>query len=143
EFIDADPGVQIVTSHVWTPGETLEFGPPVFDFHLVFNIPGGGFGETFAIHFQVHDLSGIYTDSDLATVLFTPVANTCLCRGDLDADHAPTGLDLQPFIECLLNSPGGPIEAACSCADMDADGAMDGADIDLFVARLLDGTACQ
>src|SRR5262245_28175345 len=34
ELVATDPGLQIVTSHVWVPGETIDFGPPFFDFHL-------------------------------------------------------------------------------------------------------------
>src|SRR5262249_34738900 len=86
ELVAFDPGIQIVTSHVWVPGETLEFGPPVFDEHLVFDIYNGSVGFTYAIQIRVRDLSGLYTDSDVVTLQFTPVTATCPCRGDVTTD---------------------------------------------------------
>src|ERR1044071_2148648 len=38
-LVGMDEGIQIVTDHVWVPGETFEFGQPFFDDHLVFDIP--------------------------------------------------------------------------------------------------------
>lgn len=143
ELLRADPGIQIVTSHAWAPGETLEFGPPFFDFHLVFDIFDGRIGATYAIEFRLHDLHGIHADSDVVTLLFTPVANVCACRGDLDADMARTGDDIQPVVACLAAAAAGePLSPACACADMDADGTLDSDDIALLVNRLLRSDGC-
>lgn len=143
ELVGTDPGVQIVTSHVWVPGETIDFGAPFFDYHLIFNIPGGEIGVTYAIRFRLRDLNGVHGDSPLLTLLFTRAATSCSCRGDMDSDAALTGADVQSFIACFTQSaPGEPPGPGCSCADLDADGALDGADVAMFVGRLLASDSC-
>lgn len=143
-FVGADPGIQIVTSHVWVPGESLEFGPPFFDDHLVFNIPDGEIGTSYAVQFRLHDLNGVHGDSEVYEIRFTPVDTVCHCRGDTDENDLLTGSDLQPFIDCMMSSPPeGPIEKACSCADIDGDGALDDLDIEMFVDRLLAEAGCD
>jgi hypothetical protein len=145
EFIGADPRLQIVTSHAWVPGETLDFGPPFFDFHLVFNIDvSGEIGTTYALQFKLRDLNGIYTNEPVYTLLFTPVETVCHCRGDLDVDETPSGADIQTFVTCVLESHHliAHIDEACFCADLDANGKLNELDIDLFVEKLLASESC-
>lgn len=142
-LVGMDAGVQIVTDHVWIPGEDFQFGMPFFDDHLVFNIPEGMIGEEFGLQFRLYDASGIYPDSAVYTLTFTPVAEACTCRGDLDADGARSGGDIQHFIECYLETPEGSApDSDCHCADMDGDGALDEADVSLLVTQLLTSSVC-
>ncbi|GMU32771.1 MAG: hypothetical protein HS101_13025 [Planctomycetia bacterium] len=143
-FIDADPGLQIVTSHVWVPGETFEFGPPFFDGHLVFNIPAGTVGLIYSLRFRLHDHNGVHADSPIYELSFTPVETVCACRGDTDADKALTGADMQSFIDCLMSTPSeGPVDQACACSDMDGDAALDDHDIEMLVDRLIASETCE
>jgi len=144
EVIAFDPGVQIVSDHVWVVGETAVFGPPFFDFHLVFNIPGGPTGVPYSLQFRLHDLAGVYSDSDIVTLQFAAVETACHCRGDLNADDVRDGRDIQSFVNCMTSAVSGePLVEACHCADMDGDGALDDVDIDHFIEHLLAGEACH
>lgn len=142
-LVGMDPGVQIVTDHAWVPGEDFEFGAPFFDDHLVFNIPDGMIGQEYGLQFRLYDASGIHADSPVYTLTFTPAAEACACRGDMNADAARTGADITRFVACLFETPeGSQPDSDCSCADMDGDGALDEADLSLFVAQLLASSAC-
>lgn len=143
-FIGADPGLQIVTSHVWVPGEDSDFGPPFFDEHLIFNIPNGVIGQEYALQFRLYDSNGVHSDSDIVTLRFTPVAEACACRGDTNADDARDGADVRQFLTCFIETPpGDPPDSDCRCADVDGDGAMDETDLTLFVTRLLESSSCH
>ncbi len=143
ELISFDPGVQVVTSHVWVAGETADFGPPAFDYHLIFNIPAGDAGEIYELSFKVRDLAGVYTDSPVITLVFS-AGGACHCAGDFDDDDVRTGLDIQSFVNCMLAAiPEETVEPACGCADMDGDGALDGADVNMFVNDLLTHEHCH
>jgi hypothetical protein len=68
---------------------------------------------------------------------FWPVAAlTCACLGDMNADGAKDGRDIQQFVDCVLN--GG----ACACADVNGAGGVTPADVPVFVSALLAGEAC-
>jgi hypothetical protein len=54
-----------------------------------------------------------------------------LLRGDVNGDGEVNGLDVEPFVDVLLN---GPPSAA---ADMNADGSVNGLDVDSFVAAVV------
>jgi hypothetical protein len=56
----------------------------------------------------------------------------CDAPGDVNLNGALDGLDIQPFVDCLLI--GG---ANCACADMNGDGSVTPADVPPFVAALL------
>ncbi len=60
------------------------------------------------------------------------------CSGDCLADVTLNGLDISPFVSCILGVPGD-----CACADMDGNQALDEADIELFVENLVAGGGCQ
>ena len=55
--------------------------------------------------------------------------------GDVNGDGEVNGLDVDPFVDILLN---GPYQAA---ADMNADQGVNGLDVDLFVAAVVGGAA--
>jgi hypothetical protein len=67
------------------------------------------------------------------------------CKGDIDGNGVRNGLDIQPFVDLLLQ----PEETRCwsivdLCpADMDSDGDVDLADIGSFVEYILQGASCQ
>lgn len=143
ELVSFDPGIQIVTDHVWVPGETYAFGPPAFDYHLVFNIPAGDAGESYELQFKVRDLAGIYAESPITTLVFS-AGGACHCFGDFDDDHARTGRDIPTFVHCMMHAePGHPLEAHCGCADLNGDGALTGADIDMLIDDLLTHPHCH
>lgn len=143
-LVSFDPGVQIVTSHVWVPGETFDFGPPFFDYHLVFNIiPGGEIGTTYALRFRLHDTNGVLTDSPEYELLFTPVAAHCHCRGDTNHDKEMSAKDVQSFTDCLMEEHEHFRHADCACADIDADGHVDSTDIEMFVDQLIASESCE
>lgn len=143
ELVSFDPGIQIVTDHVWVAGETYLFGPPAFDYHLVFNIPSGDAGETYELQFKVRDLAGIYTESSILTLVFS-AGGACHCYGDFDDDHERSGRDIQSFVHCMSHAePGHPLEAHCGCADLNGDGTLTGADIDMLIDDLLTHPHCH
>jgi hypothetical protein len=70
----ADPGIGIYTPSGPVPLNTpVSLGPPVFDFHPVWHIPGGPVGATYNITLKVQDTTGTYTDSAPLVVPFTAV----------------------------------------------------------------------
>ncbi len=60
-------------------------------------------------------------------------ANPPCCRGDADSSGTVNGLDVQPFVNCLLTGSGGN----CGCADFSGNGGVGTEDISPFVTRLL------
>ncbi len=73
-------------------------------------------------------------------LVHAPARAQCLtCPGDLTADDAVAGDDIQGFADCLLD--GGPAAGPCACADMNGDALLDAAtDIPLFVDALIFNT---
>jgi hypothetical protein len=53
--------------------------------------------------------------------------------GDVNLDDVVNGLDVDPFVDVLLN---GPLQAQ---ADMNTDGVVNGLDVDPFVAAVVGG----
>jgi hypothetical protein len=62
----------------------------------------------------------------------------CTLPGDLLVDSAVDGLDIAPFIGCVLD--GSP---DCPCADLDLSGLADIGDVGCFVNLLLTGMGCE
>lgn len=144
QFVSADPGLQIVTDHVWTPGETVQFGAPFFDFHFVFNIPEGQAHSHYHATLRFIDLSGIHPGNPEIELSFEPAGTICDCRGDTDGDEDVTGSDVQTFVDCVMETPiGGHPDTTCGCADLDGDGHLDELDIAMFVDHLLDYHGCH
>jgi hypothetical protein len=144
-LVSQDPGIQVFGGlQPLSPGDTIDFGPPFFDFHLVFNIHDDTNGPTFAVQFRFIDLNGIHADSDIVEVTFTPGMAECHCPADVNDDHALSGDDVQSFVTCWLETPSGePAAPECLCADVDADGHLDDGDVAMFVDRLLGSEPCE
>ena len=99
-------------------------------------------GEAYVI-FGSADISGVI---DLAngpqdlTVIGAEESDNLgfvVAAGDVNGDGVVNGLDIDPFVDVLLN---GPYQAE---ADMNGDGIVNGLDVDLFVAAVLGGSAKQ
>ncbi len=90
--------------------------------------------------FQVGDWGtsegGGLTQFDLDCLTVLP----CDCPGDVDGDTYVDGIDLQSFVDCILdpgNGPGVPPIIGCQCADVDAEMGVTTADIAAMVNKLL------
>ncbi|MCK6456373.1 MAG: hypothetical protein L6Q92_07565 [Phycisphaerae bacterium] len=57
--------------------------------------------------------------------------------GDVNGDSAIDGLDIEGFVDALLNHPNGPANAQFCAANMQPDATVDSADLGLFVSELL------
>jgi PEP-CTERM motif len=69
-----DPGIGIYTPSGPVPLNTpVTLGPSVFDFHPVWNIPGGAVGATYNITLKIQDTTGMYTESAPLIVPFQAV----------------------------------------------------------------------
>jgi len=67
----------------------------------------------------------------------------CLCLGDMNMDGVVNGLDIQCFVDCLLNGfSAQSSDCNCACADMNEDGYLTTDDIPDFVTELLNTTVC-
>lgn len=60
---------------------------------------------------------------------------TCGCEGDLDGNGLYDGLDIAPFVQCVLTGTG----EACDCADLSGNGTPGLEDVELFVDLLIGG----
>jgi hypothetical protein len=89
------------------------------------------------------------TPADVHYTLLPPdyaesLVDVC-CKGDIDGNELRNGLDIQPFVDILLQ----PEETRCwsivdLCpADMDSDGDVDLDDLPVFVSALLEGLSCS
>jgi hypothetical protein len=81
-LIAADPSLYVMndtgTGHMKI-GEAFNLGNPPFHVHPVWNLEEGIYGQTYSIQLQFHDTTGLYTDSGIVTVDFTPQ-----CPGDIN-----------------------------------------------------------
>ncbi len=71
-----DPGVQVWNdsgSGFLPVGGTFFIGAAPFDNHPLWNIPGGPLGGTYALTLKLHDVNGVYADSDPLTISFAAV----------------------------------------------------------------------
>jgi hypothetical protein len=73
-LVGADPDISVFDGlHQVAIGEQIVLGPPVFHYLPVYNINPGIPGQEYELRFQFHDASGIYSDSDVFGLRFTPV----------------------------------------------------------------------
>lgn len=104
-----------------------------------FNGSSGALSTTNAADYSVSGGAATFTNN--ANVSFDVVPAVCGgTPGDLDEDTCLTGLDLQPFTDCIVNGPAGT--TPCACADIDSDATLDMNDVDLFVDDLLAAPEC-
>ena len=74
-------------------------------------------------------------DLPIASVVATVADNDTRLLGDVNSDGQVNGLDVDPFVNILLNGPYDPT------ADMNEDGAVNGLAVELFVAAGVGGNA--
>jgi len=80
-----DPGMEVWNDHgsaYMTNGESFYVGPPIFDTHPVWNIVSGTTGNVYSLTLKLHDVNGVYADSDPVTISFTPIAPATLSIQD-------------------------------------------------------------
>jgi hypothetical protein len=73
------------------------------------------------------------TDGDADGVPRIDMGAFELLRGDVNGDGEVNGLDVDPFVDVLLNGP------SSATADMNADGSVNGLDVDSFVTTVVGG----
>jgi hypothetical protein len=70
-----DPGMEVWNdsgSAFMNVGETFAIGSAPFDTHPLWNLVTGVVGNAYSLSLKLHDLNGIYSDSDPFTLSFTP-----------------------------------------------------------------------
>jgi hypothetical protein len=80
-----DPGMEVWNDHgsaYMTNGESFYVGPPIFDTHPVWNIVSATTGNVYSLTLKLHDLNGVYADSDPVTISFIPIAPALLSIRD-------------------------------------------------------------
>lgn len=75
------------------------------------------------------------TDTGVGTYTFTDMGAFENCIGDANGDQKINGLDIQPFVNCLLDNPAE--SDVCDCADSTLDGELTLDDVPCFVSVLL------
>ena len=120
----------------------VDGGPVIVDMGMnlpwqIGAMPDGGFTWMGGID-DVQLYHGILTDEDVQWLFNNPGSaigeeppTTLL--GDVNLDNVVNGLDVDPFVDVLLN---GPFQTE---ADMNADGVVNGLDVDPFVAAIVGG----
>jgi predicted outer membrane repeat protein len=73
------------------------------------------------------------TDGDADGVARIDMGAFEVLRGDVNGDGEVNGLDVDPFVDVLLNGP------SSATADMNADGSVNGLDVDSFVTTVVGG----
>jgi len=69
-----DPGMEVWngTGYMKT-NDTLSVGPSPFDNHPVWNLMNGTPGNAYSLTLKLHDLNGVYSDSEPFVLSFTPI----------------------------------------------------------------------
>ncbi|MEK6700764.1 MAG: hypothetical protein AABZ53_00745 [Planctomycetota bacterium] len=125
-LVSCDEGIQVYNGlSVLAVGQEMNFGPPSFDYHPVFNIPVGVRGQVYSMTFVARDASGLYAESELIEITF--FVNPC--PADFNCDGAVDFFDYDDFVVCF---EGGACPAGTT-ADFDGDSTVDFFDYDAFV----------
>jgi hypothetical protein len=76
-LVEHDPGMEIVrdggVGGFMQTNESFYIGVAPFDTHPLWNLTNGVIGETRSLTLKLHDVNGLYTDSDSFTLSFTPL----------------------------------------------------------------------
>ncbi|QDV90582.1 hypothetical protein RAS2_16620 [Phycisphaerae bacterium RAS2] len=86
------------------------------------------------LHIRAVDRPNI-ADTGVGTHTFTDMGAFENCIGDANGDQKVNGLDIQPFVNCLLDNPAE--SDVCDCADSTLDGELTLDDVPCFVSVLL------
>lgn len=100
-LLSIGPGIRVLNdtgSAPMAPGETFYVGHPIFDVHPFWHIAAGQPGITASIRIVIHDLSGLYTDSEELELTLTPAG----CYANCDASTTTPILNVVDF-SCFLN----------------------------------------
>lgn len=111
---------------------TIDGGGAMFSTGGAFSL-GGTIGQPDASSHALPMTGGAFS---LVGGFWVDTGSACFCPGDLNADGARNGRDIQQFTGCLVS--GG----ACACADVDGVPGVTVGDISVFVADLLAGSSC-
>lgn len=136
-LVSQDDGIRISndTGSGFVPvGGTFHFGPPIFDFHPIWNIYDGAPGQAYSIVLYVRDRAAISSDSEPVTVTFTPERPAA---GDANGDGQINATDVGVFVNVLLGADRDALHRAGS--DVNANGVADGDDIGPFAAAWMAG----
>lgn len=69
-----DPGMEVLNDHgsgFMSLGESFFMGPPAFDTHPLWDLVYGQIGVAYSLTLQIHDVNGVYSDSDPVQLNFT------------------------------------------------------------------------
>ena len=107
-------------SSTFAPGVSVSLGN-------AFNPAVFGSGQDGDLALTIHTAGGAQLEAAIEYV------STSVLLGDVNLDGVVNGLDVDPFVDVLLN---GPFQAE---ADMNEDGEVNGLDVDPFVAAIVGG----
>jgi hypothetical protein len=80
----------------------------------------------------------VLTQEQIADIMMNgALPPACDLLGDMNGDEAVNGLDVDPFVDAVINGPYDP------CADMNEDDQVNGLDVDPFVAAVIGTPAAQ
>ena len=80
----------------------------------------------------------------MAFELLTTAPDPCpTCPGEMNGDGVVDGLDVQGFVDCILNPVGASGTWNCPCADFNCTKTADVGDVPGFLAELLNTTVCS
>lgn len=95
-LVSVDAGAAIYDNlNVLGAGQSMQMGPPFFDYHPIFSITSLASqpGQVFSFTLIAHDTSGTYTDSDPFTITLTPA-----CVGDANLSGTISVQDIFDFL---------------------------------------------
>lgn len=111
-LVAKDPGMEVwndTGSGYLGIGESFNIGPPPFDTHPVWNLPGGSPGVAYSLTLRFHDSNGVYPDSAPVILSFTPAIIQVPLALRLTAPNEVT-------ISWSTNAPGWTLESAAAVA---------------------------
>jgi hypothetical protein len=111
-LVAKDPGMEVwndTGSGYMRTGESYFIGPPPFDNHPVWNLPGSSPGIVYSLTLRFHDSNAVYPDSAPVILRFTPAIITVPLILRQTASNEVT-------ISWSTNAPGGTLEAAAAVA---------------------------
>lgn len=98
ELVSAEDGLVLYFGPMpMSPGDSGVFGPPFFDFHLIFNMTGGAPGTVRSLVVRFRDSSGLHADSEEVAMSFVAAP---ACPGDADGDGVVGLSDIAAIIAC-------------------------------------------
>lgn len=107
-----DHGMEVLNDHgsaYMNVGESFFIGSPAFDTHPLWDLVTGQIGGAYSLTLQIHDVNGIYSDSDPVVLSFTPAPPLLTIQktapGFVTVSWSPTAPGLVLQFSPTLNSP--------------------------------------